>query len=64
MLYVSRTSDLYLELTSVTSDSIYFELEAVHGLKGENGTCLIDPSDQIGLFRSFRIQSAFAALLT
>ena len=32
MLYVSRTSDLYLELTSVTSDSIYFELEAVHGM--------------------------------
>jgi hypothetical protein len=31
-LYVSRTSDLYLELTSLTSDPIYFELEAVHGM--------------------------------
>lgn len=31
-LYVSRSSDMSLELTSVVSDSIYFELEAVHGM--------------------------------
>lgn len=31
-LYVSRRSDMYMELTSVTSDAIYFELEAVHGM--------------------------------
>ncbi|KAJ6084671.1 hypothetical protein N7486_011471 [Penicillium sp. IBT 16267x] len=28
-LYVSRTSDLYLELTAVVSESIYFQLEAI-----------------------------------
>lgn len=34
-LYVSRTYDLHLELTSVTSDSIYFELEAAHDKHGQ-----------------------------
>lgn len=31
LLYVSRTPDLYLELTAVNSDSIYFQLEPILG---------------------------------